>query len=254
MLNLIVHRCRRISAQAVWVGDDMNFSYIVIILATLLVSSVVSLLPSRASFQPRMKSRLEMNVAGRTFASYVVYKGKGAASVKSIPPVLADVPNTNSRTVKQTGGFLFEIAPCVGTREYDWRKKATFLLDPTECGEIVSMDNKVGCDFFHDPFMSDPTKSGMITKRMSWKPSQDGRGMFLSLMVSEKGSSDASTTISIPITWAELEVMRSILRYSIPYYLGFHEVWGGPGLGAVAEAPPAPGGPSQWNNFSEDMK
>ena len=64
LLKWIMHRCRRISAQTVWVGDDMNFSYIVIILATLLVSSVVSLLPSRASFQPRMKSRLEMNVAG----------------------------------------------------------------------------------------------------------------------------------------------------------------------------------------------
>ena len=149
---------------------------------------------------------------------------------------------------------MFEIAPCVGTREYDWKQKSTFLLDPTECGEIVSMNTKVGCDFFHDPFMSDPTKSGMITKKMSWKPSQDGRGMFLTLTVSEKGSSDASTSISIPITWAELEVMRSILRYSIPYYLGFHEVWGGPGLGAVAEAPPAPNGPSQWNNFSEDMQ
>ena len=57
-----------------------------------------------------------------------------------------------------------------------------------------------------------------------------------SLYSIEKGSSDASTSISIPITWAELEVMRSILRYSIPYYLGFHEVWGGPG-GAVKIRP-----------------
>ena len=226
-----------------------------LLVVSILVSSALSLTVNRiGSFQPRSLMKMAAEPMGRTFASYVVYKGKGAASVKSVPPVLADVPGTNSRSVRQTGGLLFEIAPCVGTREYDWKRKGTFLLDPTECGEIVSMDTKVGCDFFHDPFMSDPTKSGVITKRMSWKPSQDGRGMFLTLQVSEKGSSEASTTISIPITWAELEVMRSILRYSIPYYLGFHKVWGGPGLGTVADAPPAPEGPSQWNNFSEDMK
>jgi hypothetical protein len=234
---------------------------VVVIVAALGVVNGLVQSPTQPRFglSSLLRSSLRMSdkVMGRTFASYVVYKGKGAASIKSIPPVLIPVPNTNSRTVKSTGGLLFEIAPCVGTREYDWQKKATFLLDPTECGEIVSMDTKVGCDFFHDPFMSDPAKSGLITKRMAWKPSQDGRGMFLTLQVTEKGAKQdggAGAALSIPITWAELEVMRSILRYSIPYYLGFHEVWGNAGLGAQAEAPPSPDGPSSWNNFSEDMR
>ena len=207
--------------------------------------------PRRAGLELSMSSEEPL---ARTFASYVIYKGKGAASVKSIPPVFSQIPGTRSRNVKQQGGLLFEVAPCVGTREYDWTKKSTFLLDPTECGEIVSMEKQVGCDFFHDPFMSDPNKAGLITKKMSWKPSQDGRGMFLSLTVTEKGSKDNYSSISIPVTWAELEVMQSILRYSIPHYLGFHEVWNNGGLGMVADAPPNPSGPTEWNNFSDEMK
>ena len=78
--------------------------------------------------------------------------------------------------------------------------------------------------------------------------------MFLSLTVTEKGSKDNYSSISIPVTWAELEVMQSILRYSIPHYLGFHEVWNNGGLGMAADAPPNPSGPTEWNNFSDEMK
>ena len=49
---------------------------------------------------------------------------------------------------------------------------------------------------------------------------------------------------SVPVTWAELEVIRSILTYSIPYYLGFDKVWSNPPLGTAGDAtPPNPEAP-----------
>jgi hypothetical protein len=181
----------------------------------------------------------------RTFASYIIYKGKGAASLKSVPPSFKRLGDSNSRTVDRLGGLLFEIAPSTGNpREYDWQKKGTFLLDPTECGELISMERSVGCEFFHDPNMADSSKAGMVTKKMKWMPSNDGRGVFLSLQVTSKGQEAGSMNYSVPVTWAELEVIRSILTYSIPYYLGFDKVWSNPPLGTAGDAtPPNPEAP-----------
>lgn len=181
--------------------------------------------------------------SARTFAAYVIYKGKGAASVKAIPPAFVPVSQgSSSRIVDRQGGLLFELAASTQPREYDWQKKGTFLLDPTECAELISMDTRVGCDMFHDPNLNDQSRSGQVTKRMQWKPSQDGKGMFLSLQISDKQDKGAGASYSVPVTWAELEVLRSLCRYSIPYFLGFHEVWGNPPLGTATggDFPPAP--------------
>lgn len=191
---------------------------------------------------------------GRTFAAYVIYKGKGAASVKAIPPSFVAVSQgSSSRIVDRQGGLLFELAASTQPREYDWQKKGTFLLDPTECAEIVSMDTRVGCDMFHDPNLNDQSRSGQVTKRMQWKPSQDGKGMFLSLQISDKNDKAAGASFSVPVTWAELEVLRSICRYSIPYFLGFHEVWSNPPLGVSGgDFPPAPpSAPAYYDNKSQ---
>jgi len=150
--------------------------------------------------------------------------------------------------VDKQGGLLFELATSTSPREYDWQKKGTFLLDPTECGELVVMERAVGAEFFHDPNLSDQTRSGQISKRMTWKPSQDGRGMFLSLQVSDKQAppNTPAAYFSIPVTWAELEVLRSICRYSLPMMLGFHEIWSNPPLGAPGDMPPPPAAAPLW--------
>ena len=186
-----------------------------------------------------------------TFASYVIYKGKGAASIKLIPPSFAPVTGgSGSLIVDKQGGMLLELASATSPREYDWQKKGTFLLDVTECGELVSMDPRVGCEFFHDPNLNDQSKSGQISKRMSWKPSQDGRGMFLSLVVNDKQQQGAaaSTTFSVPVTWAELEVVRSVSRYAIPMFLGFGGVWNNPSLGQGELPPPPPSAPVYYDS------
>ena len=197
----------------------------------------------------------------RTFASYVIYKSKGAASVKLIPPSFVAVAGGSggSRIVDKQGGLLFELALSTSPREYDWQKKGTFLLDPTECGELIVMERGVGAEFFHDPGLADPSRSGQISKRMTWKPSQDGRGMFLSLQVTDKqqqqqkagpgpgaGAGAGTQSFSIPVTWAELEVVRSVCRYALPMMLGFHEVWANPPMGVPGDLPPPPAAAPLW--------
>ena len=189
-------------------------------------------------------------MTARTFASYVIYKGKGAASIKAIPPSFSQLQGSQSRIVDKQGGLLFELALATSPREYDWQKKGTFLLDPTECAELISMDSKVGCEFYHDPNLNDHSRSGQISKRMQWKPSQDSKGMFLSLQITDKQEKSGNLAFSVPVTWAELEVLRSVCRYSIPHFLGFHEVWSNPPLGAMSQGefpPPPPSAPSYYD-------
>lgn len=205
------------------------------------------------SLRLKMNMQPQPNTVRRptTFASYVIYKGKGAASIKLIPPSFKPVGGgLNSLIVDKQGGMLLELASATAPREYDWQKKGTFLLDVTECGELVSMDPRVGCEFFHDPNLSDQTKSGQISKRMSWKPSQDGRGMFLSLVINDKQQQGAaaSSTFSVPVTWAELEVVRSVSRYAIPMFLGFGNVWNNPSLGQGELPPPPPSAPIYYDS------
>lgn len=91
----------------------------------------------------------------RTFVGYNVYKGKAAMVIKPVAPVFNELANGN-RILFKDGGMLLEIAPISGVREYDWTKKATFLLDPSECGEILcfhDMKTSTEVGFLHDTFM-----------------------------------------------------------------------------------------------------
>jgi hypothetical protein len=70
----------------------------------------------------------------------------------------------------------------LGQREYDWTKKGTFLLDPTECGEIIALDPARGADFIHDPNVG-MEKAGQVMKRLKIAASPDGKGLFVTLTV-----------------------------------------------------------------------
>ena len=90
----------------------------------------------------------------RTFVSYNVYKGKAAMAIKPVSPVFTQMSNGN-RLLSKDGGILIEAAPVSGVREYDWTKKSAFLLDPTECGQILYFHETKGneVNFIHDTFM-----------------------------------------------------------------------------------------------------
>ena len=86
-----------------------------------------------------------------------IYIGKGAVTVKIIPPTWSQVASGTSYTVTRQGGFLFEFAPSTTVaREYDWTKKTTFFLDVTECGDLLHSAAD-GIDFMHDPNAQGPT-------------------------------------------------------------------------------------------------
>lgn len=83
----------------------------------------------------------------------------------------------DARKVDRDGAILFEFAPPKpnAIREYDWTKKSSFSLSPTECGEILVMDVSEGKEFFHDPNMGS-RDAGLLTKKMKWAPLTDGNG------------------------------------------------------------------------------
>lgn len=114
----------------------------------------VSALRSPSMIRSVANRKLFMSDSGvRTYSSFSVYKGKCALTVKVIPPTFSMISPTGRR-VDRDGTMLFEFAP-VGNaaREYDWNRKSTFSLSPTECGEFLAMDVSTGVDFFHDPKM-----------------------------------------------------------------------------------------------------
>jgi len=162
----------------------------------------------------------------RTFPVYSVYKGKCACTIKPIAPTFS-VSGGMYRTVSRDGALLFEFAPAGSQpREYEWSKKATFSLSPTECGEICRLNEAIGTpiNFIHDPNMLGP-ESGKITKQMKWTPAPEGNGIFLSITVADKNANQGPVTYSLPLTWGEVEVMKSIAGYCIPHFLGFDKGW-----------------------------
>jgi hypothetical protein len=216
----------------------------------------LSFIAFMAAFQmksPLLSTRSLQMVAAdpmRTFAAYVVYKGKAALSFKIIHPSYSKV-GPQSRTVNKEGGILLEFAPTGSQpREYDWSKKASFLLDATECGELLIMpkDTKNGIDFVHDPNMGGE-KSGQVTKKLRTAPMADGKGFFMTLSVNDKSASPLS--YSVPVSNAEFEVLRQIMSYAVPRLLGFHDVWMNPGLGdSVVEMAPAPPAAPLWKKLT----
>jgi hypothetical protein len=112
-----------------------------------------------------------------TFASYVIYKGKGAVSIKAIPPTFAPAGNSGL-SVSREGGILFEFASSISQRQYDWQKKITFLADATECGDIlIKCENNHGFDYFHDPNMGTDDQ-GKTTKKLKLS-SDSTKGILL---------------------------------------------------------------------------
>jgi hypothetical protein len=89
--------------------------------------------------------------------AYGLFKGKGAINVKPIPATLKIANGV--RTVDREGALLFEFAPAVSTREYDWSKKISFALDPTECAELVRFKETETVSFMHNPNLGGGTQS-----------------------------------------------------------------------------------------------
>ena len=186
------------------------------------------------SFQKSIAADNDGQSNAKTFVSYVVYKGKAALSFKPIPPTFTQ--KGSSKIVSRFGGMLLEFAPSVGLRQYDWTKKAAFLLEPTECGAIIGFDmytKTSTVDLFHDPNMGN-NNAGQVSKKLKITVSPDGKGLFISLQVTDKVA--GTSNLSVPVTSAEFEVVRNLLEFSLPRFLGFDAIWSAD----IAPVPPPP--------------
>jgi hypothetical protein len=190
-----------------------------------------------------------MAVEGRRYAGYNVYKSKGAINIKIISPTWTQLQGGSSYQVTKEGGLLFEFAPAAANpREYDWGKKSTFFLDATECGEVLDKVFNNGCEFVHDPGAQSPT-AGQVSKRMKFSPTPDKKGVFVSLSVSDRANAQASSSLSVPMSFGEVNVLDNIIRFSIPRFLGMDKSFGEPGIiyfGGQSESMPTPPPPPSY--------
>eukprot|EP00598_Pedospumella_elongata_P000313 CAMPEP_0184969594 /NCGR_PEP_ID=MMETSP1098-20130426/2305_1 /TAXON_ID=89044 /ORGANISM="Spumella elongata, Strain CCAP 955/1" /LENGTH=166 /DNA_ID=CAMNT_0027491377 /DNA_START=127 /DNA_END=627 /DNA_ORIENTATION=+ len=159
----------------------------------------------------------------RTFAGFNIYKGKGAINVVPIPPTFS--VTERSQSVHRAGALLLEFAPAGSSpREYDWTKKATFSLSATECGEIARLKEGVATEFTHDPGANTPD-AGKVTKKLKWTPAPDGKAVFVSLAVTDKSNASGSVMYSLPVSLAEVEVLKTMITFCIPRFLGLHRMF-----------------------------
>ncbi|KAK2078294.1 hypothetical protein QBZ16_004163 [Prototheca wickerhamii] len=158
------------------------------------------------------------------FADYTVYKSKGVVSVKAIRPTWGKTGTGSGITVTRQGTLLLEFANARGERDYDWEKKENFALSVTECADILdSVEAGKDKSFFHDPNKMS-SNEGQVTKTLRIAPGRDS-GYFFSLSVKNQGQ---QSQFNVPLSGAEVRVVRSIIEFVIPHLLGFNELMLGP--------------------------
>jgi len=150
-------------------------------------------------------------------SSFNVYKGKGAVSFKPIGPTFTTYKQGPNKVVSREGTLLCEFAPAgLNPKEYDWTKKVSFALNLNECGEVLRLKEGSTIEFNHDPAMGS-NDAGKMMKKMKWASTPDGKGMFLSISVSDK--SMTPFVLSVPISWGEVEVLKVLVAYCLPRFL-----------------------------------
>lgn len=182
--------------------------------------------PTSAPFKPRV------------FADYSIYKGKGALSLKAIKPEWKETA-TADVGINRAGSMFFEFAPSdqsgaqsgFGERRYEWGKKQTFALSPTEMGGFIVQDN---FQMIHDPGKGRQNE-GQVLKTLKVQAMPDG-GVMLSLTVKDQQQPAANFYVGIPLTTAEYGVIKSLANFIIPRALGFDQIFA---ADSVAQEPSA---------------
>lgn len=130
------------------------------VLVTLLCAELIMSFRSftrvpKAVLRTSVRMMSDAENAPRTYVDYTLFKSKGALSIKPIPATVKTEGNV--RTIARDGTLLFEFAPAAsasasaGNREFDWTKKLSFSLSPTELGEIVRMKDTDTVSLVHNP-------------------------------------------------------------------------------------------------------
>jgi len=161
----------------------------------------------------------------KAYSKFNIYKGKAAMQVSLIPPTFSGSNKGNSY-VSREGTMLLEFANANqnaapqgpgANRTYSWDQKVTFALSALELGSVLSDDGK-GVEFYHDPGKGTPNE-GSIRKTLKLQHNQDG-SFFLSVSYNNNSTSTRQN-VSVPISRAEMTVLRSLMNYAIPRLMGF---------------------------------
>ncbi|KAK2408340.1 Single-stranded DNA-binding protein why1, chloroplastic [Trifolium repens] len=184
----------------------------------------------------------------RVYVGHSIYKGKAALTITPRPPEFAPL-ESGAYKITRDGYVLLQLAPALGPRLYDWNSKQVFSLSVAEMGSVISLGGRESCEFFHDPFMG-KSDEGKVRKVLKVEPFPDGSGFFFNLSVQNR-IINADESINIPISKAELAVLRSIFKYIMPYLLGWHTFANSisPEYSVVANnaTNPTYGGDYEWN-------
>lgn len=178
-------------------------------------------------------------VKPRVFTEYAVYKGKGALCLKTIRPEWQETLGGDISLLR-AGTMFMEFAAAdqssaqngFGERRYDWAKKQTFALSPTEMGGFIVSDQFA---LMHDPNKGRQGLEGTVMKTLRVQPMADGSGVMLNLTVKDQQLPGGQFFITIPLTGGEYAVIKSVANFIIPRALGFDQVFAAE---SVAQEPP----------------
>ena len=76
--------------------------------------------------------------------------------------------------------------------------------------------------------MSDPSKKGQVTKAFKISQTEKEDGYFFSLQVNSKLPAPApqSSSVSIPVSFPEFYVIKNLIEFCLPKFLGFDQMAG----------------------------
>jgi len=98
---------------------------------------------------------------------------------------------------------------------YDWKNKVAFLLMPTEMGELLNYDGSSDVKLFHDPDLKNDNEGAVRKQLVITRAGKTG--YFFNLSVTDATSSTTvKKNFSVPVSEAEMTVLKTLLSYSIP--------------------------------------
>ena len=167
------------------------------------------------------------NSPSRVFGRYMIFKSSACLDFGAIPPSYK-MAGADAVAVDRQGVLLLGFTPSNGEGEkgYAWPQKQLFSLSAVECGEMLLLGAGGGgasagrqeLSFHHDPAIGTPDE-GANSKSLVLSPipdgGADGGGYFFSVTAND------AARITVPVSVAELAVVRSLLQYSIPHLLGW---------------------------------
>ena len=166
----------------------------------------------------------------RLYTDFAIYKGKTACKLSVVKPTFEPLAN-GSRQKTKNGGVVFEFAPSVGPRSYDWGQKQAIMLSPLEFIDLTeSLHVGRGVAFFHDPGMG-TSRQGVTNKTLKAEPMPDGSGgIFLNFFLVSAGAGGApgggshgKISMNIAVSFAEFAMLRALAQYLSPRLMGFAE-------------------------------